>query len=43
MTDALMQGLAKLLEILFFGGMAGSVLVIAISAVEDIHTVFEKD
>jgi len=43
MTDALMQGLAKLLEVLFFAGMAGSLLVIAISAVEDIHTIFEKD
>jgi hypothetical protein len=43
MIDGLMQGVAKVLEVLFFAGMAGSVLVIAISAVEDIHTIFEKD
>jgi len=38
-----MQVLAPLLEVLFFVGMAGSVLVIAISAVEDIYTMMEKD
>lgn len=43
MIDILMQGVAKLLEVLFFAGTAGSLLVIAISAVEDIHTIFEKD
>jgi hypothetical protein len=43
MIDAIMQVFATLLEVLFFAGMAGSALVIAISAVEDIHTIFEKD
>jgi hypothetical protein len=41
--DTIMQVLAPLLEVLFFVGMAGSVLVIAISAVEDIYTMMEKD
>ena len=43
MIDAVMSVLAPVLEILFFVGMAGSVLVIAISAVEDIYTILEKD
>ncbi len=43
MIDAVMSVLAPVLEVLFFVGMAGSVLVIAISAVEDIHTILEKD
>jgi hypothetical protein len=41
--DTIMQVLAPLLEVLFFVGMAGSALVIAISAVEDIYTMMEKD
>jgi hypothetical protein len=43
MIDAVMSVLAPVLEILFFVGMAGSVLVIAISAVEDVYTILEKD
>ena len=43
MIDAVMSVLAPVLEILFFVGMAGSILVIAISAVEDIYTILEKD
>jgi hypothetical protein len=43
MIDAVMSVLAPVLEVLFFVGMAGSVLVIAISAVEDIYTILEKD
>jgi len=38
-----MPMLARVLEVLFFVGMAGSVLVIVISAVEDFHTILEKD
>jgi hypothetical protein len=41
--DALMRVLAPVLEYLFFIGMAGSVLVIVISAIEDIYTILEKD
>lgn len=41
--DALMRVLAPVLEILFFVGMAGSALVIVISAVEDFRTIMEKD
>jgi hypothetical protein len=43
MIDAVMSVLAPVLEVLFFVGMAGSVLVIAISAVEDIYTILERD
>ena len=39
----LMNALARVLEVLFFVGMAGSVLVIVISAVEDFNTILEKD
>lgn len=38
-----MRVLAPVLEYLFFIGMAGSVLVIVISAIEDIYTILEKD
>lgn len=38
-----MRVLAHILELLFFVGMAGSALVIVISAVEDFHTIIEKD
>lgn len=41
--DAFMNVLVRVLEILFFVGMAGSVLVIVISAVEDFRTIMEKD
>jgi hypothetical protein len=41
--DAIMQVLGPVLEWMFFIGMAGSVLVIAISAVEDVFTILEKD
>jgi hypothetical protein len=41
--DAIMPVLAAVLECMFFIGMAGSVLVIAISAVEDVLTILEKD
>ncbi|HLW54204.1 MAG TPA: hypothetical protein VKW06_15310 [Candidatus Angelobacter sp.] len=41
--DAIMPVLAAVLEFMFFVGMAGSVLVIAISAVEDVLTILEKD
>ena len=41
--DALMRVLAPVLEVLFFVGMAGSLLVILISAVEDARTIMEKD
>ena len=43
MMDAIMQVLAPVLEWMFFIGMAGSVLVIVISAVEDVNTILEKD
>lgn len=41
--DALMRFIAPTLEWLFFIGMAGSAVVVVISAVEDIHTILEKD
>jgi hypothetical protein len=41
--DSIMYVLAPLLEVIFFVGMAGSVLVIVISAVEDVFTILEKD
>ena len=41
--DSFMPMLARVLEVLFFVGMAGSVLVIVISAIEDFHTILEKD
>jgi hypothetical protein len=41
--DALIHLLAPVLEVMFFVGMAGSVLVIVISAVEDVFTILEKD
>ena len=41
--DAIMSVLAPILEFMFFVGMAGSALVIAISAVEDVVTILEKD
>jgi hypothetical protein len=41
--ETVIKVLAPVLEWLFFIGMAGSVLVIVISAIEDIHTIMEKD
>lgn len=41
--DAIMPVLAPVLEWMFFVGMAGSALVIVISAVEDVFTILEKD
>lgn len=41
--DLIMKILAPVLEYLFFIGMAGSLIVILISAVDDIHTIMEKD
>jgi hypothetical protein len=41
--DLVMKVLAPLLEWLFFIGMAGSALVVLISAIEDVHTIMEKD
>lgn len=38
-----MSVLAPVLEWMFFIGMAGSALVIVISAVEDFYTILEKD
>lgn len=38
-----MPVLATILEFMFFIGMAGSVLVIVISAFEDVITILEKD
>jgi hypothetical protein len=41
--DAVMGVLAPVLVWIFIIGIAGSVLVIAISAVEDVLTILEKD
>jgi hypothetical protein len=41
--DTIMPVLSRVLEWMFFAGMAGSALVVAISAVEDIFTILEKD
>lgn len=41
--DAIIRVIAPVLEWMFFIGMAGSLLVIVISAVEDIFTILEKD
>lgn len=38
-----MRVFAPVLEWLFFIGMAGSALVVLISAIEDIETIMEKD
>lgn len=43
MIDMVMKVLAPVLEWLFFIGMAGSLVVILISAVEDIETILERD
>jgi hypothetical protein len=41
--EAVLKVLAPVLEGLFFIGMAGSAVVVVISAIEDIHTILEKD
>jgi hypothetical protein len=41
--DLIIKFFAPVLEWLFFIGMAGSALVVLISAVEDIYTMMEKD
>jgi hypothetical protein len=41
--DLAMKMLAHVLEWLFFVGMAGSALVVLISAIEDILTIMEND
>ncbi len=41
--DLVIKVFAPVLEWLFFIGMAGSALVVLISAIEDIHTIVEKD
>ena len=41
--DAIMNVLAPVLEWMFFIGMAGSALVVLISAVEDVFTILEED
>jgi hypothetical protein len=41
--DAIMPVLGPVLEWMFLAGMAGSAVVIVISAVEDIFTILEKD
>ncbi|HEY6970260.1 MAG TPA: hypothetical protein VJA94_13720 [Candidatus Angelobacter sp.] len=41
--DSLMKVLAPALEYLFFIGMAGSAIVIVVSAIEDVYTILEKD
>ena len=43
MIDMVMKLLAPVLEWLFFIGMGGSLVVILISAVEDIETILERD
>lgn len=41
--DLVMKVLAPVLEWLFFIGMAGSFVVILISAIDDIHTILQKE
>ena len=41
--DAIIRVIAPVLEWMFFIGMTVSLLVIVISAVEDIFTILEKD
>jgi hypothetical protein len=43
LMDAIMHVLAPILEWMFFIGMAGSALVVLISAVEDLFTILETD
>jgi len=41
--DSVIKFLAPVMEYMFFIGMAGSLLVIVISAIDDINTILEKD
>jgi hypothetical protein len=41
--EAVLKVLAPILEVLFFAGMAGSAVVVVISAIEDIETILERD
>lgn len=41
--DAIMHVIAPVLEWMFLIGMAGSAVVIVISAVEDVFTILEED
>jgi hypothetical protein len=41
--NTIMHLIAPALEWMFLIGMAGSLLVIVISAVEDVYTILEKD
>jgi len=41
--DAILKVLAPVLEVLFFAGMAGSALVVAIFAIENIEIILESD
>jgi hypothetical protein len=41
--ETVLKILAPVLEVLFFAGMAGSALVVIISAIEDIETILERD
>jgi len=42
MTEAIKLGI-RALEFLFFGGLAGSVILILITTVEDLETVLDHD
>ncbi len=33
----------RILEVLFFGGWIGAIIVVIISGIEDIHTILQKD
>ncbi|HEV2112536.1 MAG TPA: hypothetical protein VGR50_00220 [Terriglobales bacterium] len=41
--DAVIAGLVQILEAVFLVGIAGSALVILMSGIEDIETIFEPD
>jgi len=41
--DTLIRVLAPILEVLFFAGIVGSVVVIVLTSIEDVETMLEKD
>jgi len=41
--DTLIRVLAPILEVLFFGGIMGSAVVIILTSIEDVETMLEKD
>ena len=43
MFDMFLRGLALVLEVAFFVGVVGSLVVVVITFVEDFHEIFEKD